>query len=73
MTMPSEEIRAITYTREFLFSLTDAKKTRRVPKAVRDAAWRLLRHYPFPYQVRAVYEKAGLDLWPLDDKFYKED
>ena len=45
--MPSEEVGAISRTREFLESLLDSKKTPRVSKAVRDEAHGCLKHYPF--------------------------
>lgn len=46
MTLPDERYRAIKWTEEFLKDLCDRSKTPRVPKAVREHARRLLRHYP---------------------------
>jgi len=47
MTLPSESLRALSITRDFLRSLLDPKATPRVPRKVRDAAGRCLRHYPW--------------------------
>jgi len=47
MTTAQEEIYAINRTREFLRSLTDPRKTPRVPKSVRKEALGCLRHYPY--------------------------
>lgn len=49
MTMPCERTRAVVLARDLLFRLSspylpDGHK--RIPKAVRDEAVRLLRHYP---------------------------
>jgi hypothetical protein len=44
--MPSERSRAIGYAHQFLRDLLDPKKTPRVPKAIRQRALRVLRHYP---------------------------
>jgi len=46
MTLPEEEARAIAQVRTFLFSLLDPKQTPKVPKAVRQQARRVLKHYP---------------------------
>jgi hypothetical protein len=47
MTLPDERTRAIVNARNFLYDLTDPKKTPRVPKSVRQQAWRILKHYPW--------------------------
>lgn len=47
MTLPNERTRAIVNTRNFLYDLADPKKTPRVPKAVRQEALRVLKHYPW--------------------------
>ena len=46
MTLPDEEARAIDAVRQFMFELLDPKLTPRVPKAIRQQARRLLKHYP---------------------------
>lgn len=46
MTMPDERTRAVVHTAEFLRDLTMPSVTPDVPRAVREEARRLLRHYP---------------------------
>lgn len=46
MTMPDERTRAVVQTAEFLRDLTMPSVTSGVPRAVREEARRLLRHYP---------------------------
>lgn len=46
MTLPDERYRAVRQTREFLWRLADPKSTPGIPKAIRDQAQGLLRHYP---------------------------
>lgn len=46
MTMPNERTRAVVQTAEFLRELTMPSVTADVPRAVREEARRLLRHYP---------------------------
>ena len=47
MTMPVERVRAVDNTRAFLVRLLNPRETPRVPRAVRQEAARLLRHYPY--------------------------
>lgn len=47
MTTKDESLRAIRYTREFLWALADPKKTKRIPKEIRKQALRCLRHFPW--------------------------
>lgn len=47
MSLPSEEAAAIESVRRFLFDLLNPKATPRVPKAVRDRARRVVKHYPY--------------------------
>ena len=56
MTLPIERKQAVNRTREFLTDLLDPKKTPRVPKAIRDHAYRCLKHYPLPFEM----DEAGL-------------
>lgn len=47
MTMPSEEVRSLSQSRQFLRDLLDPSKTSRVPRAVREQAIHCLHHFPF--------------------------
>ena len=47
MSLPSEEVHAIEASRRFLFDLLDPKATPRVPRAVRERARRVVKHYPY--------------------------
>jgi hypothetical protein len=58
MTMPDERYRSLLYVRDFLYDLLDPKMTKRVPAAVRQRARRLLRHYPFQYELGLLAKKA---------------
>jgi len=58
MTLPDERYRAIKFTEQFLRDLCDSSKTPRVPKAVRQQASRLLRHYPNKWDLDRLAEKA---------------
>ena len=49
MTLPDERYRSVKQTEEFLREL--CYKTPRIPKAVREEARRLLRHYPTTYDL----------------------
>jgi hypothetical protein len=51
MTMPDERYRAVLRTEEFLRDLCDPKKTPRVPRDIRQQAYRCLRHYPSKYHM----------------------
>jgi|GEM_PF-2259852 len=55
MTMPDERTRAVWYTRDFLFALATPSASggfKGVPQGVRDQAYRLLRHFPTPNDLR---------------------
>ena len=54
MTVPVERTNAVLWTEEFLVDLLDPKKTPRVPKAIRDQARRLLRHYPSKFEMDVI-------------------
>lgn len=62
MTIPREEISALLNTREFLVSLLYPTHSPRVPKAIREEASHLLKHYPWSDRVKEVYTKAGIDI-----------
>ena len=47
MSLGYEQQRALLRTQEFLRDLLDRQKTPRVPKEVRERAYRCLRHFPF--------------------------
>ena len=53
MTLPDERYRAVRSTSEFLQRLA-AGHYARVPKAVRQEAYSLLRHYPTQYDLRTA-------------------
>jgi hypothetical protein len=46
MTLPNERLRALDNTKRFLRALLDPKKTPKVPRAIREEAYRCLKHYP---------------------------
>lgn len=54
MTLPDERYRAVKFARDFLYDLMDAKKTPGVPKAIRERARSVLRHYPDDYHMDVV-------------------
>jgi hypothetical protein len=62
MTLPDERANAVEYTRVFLLSLLDPKKTPRVPKEVRQMARSCLRHYPGNYYMEVSKEKLP-EIW----------
>jgi hypothetical protein len=47
VSLPSEEAAAVDAARRFLFDLLNPKVTPRVPKAVRERARRVVKHYPY--------------------------
>ena len=51
MTLPTERTNAVLRTERFLIDLMDPQKYPRVPKAVRQEAGRLLKHYPSKYDM----------------------
>ena len=50
MTLPDERYRAVTHTQQFLIRLAGGHYAR-TPKAVRDEARHMLRHYPSDYDM----------------------
>jgi hypothetical protein len=54
MTLPIERTNAVLRTEKFLIDLRDPKKYPRVPRAVREEAHRLLRHYPSQYDMKYI-------------------
>jgi hypothetical protein len=57
MTVPIERTNSVIHTREFLYSLLDAKVTPRVPKEIREQAHRLLRHYPTKFDMDLISDR----------------
>ncbi len=62
MTLPLERTRAVRSAYDFLIRLLDRDKTPRVPKKVREEAYRVLRHFPWPSHLD-VSAKALPDVW----------
>jgi hypothetical protein len=58
MTLPDERYRALKQTENFLIELLDSKETPRVPKAIRQRARSLLRHYPGEYYLQQLAENS---------------
>lgn len=59
MTLPNERTRAVLSTREFLYQLLIPKKTKGVPKVIRETARLLLRHYPSAVDLKQAGEQAA--------------
>jgi len=57
MTLPDERYRAVKYAQDFLSRLAGGQYAR-VPKAVRDEARSILRHYPSSYDMLRAAEGA---------------
>jgi hypothetical protein len=57
MTVPRERTNAVMFTENFLYDLIDPKKTPRVPKAIRQRAHSLLRHYPSHFYMETIAER----------------
>jgi hypothetical protein len=57
MTLPDERTQAVLRVERFLMDLRDPKKYPRIPKAVRQEASRLLRHYPTQYDMMYIDEQ----------------
>jgi len=57
MTLPDERYRAVKYAQEFLSRLAGGHYAR-TPKAVRDEARHILRHYPTSWDMQRAAEGA---------------
>ena len=57
MTLPDERYRAVKYAQDFLSRLAGGQYAR-VPKAVRDEARSILRHYPNAWDMQRTAEAA---------------
>ena len=58
MTIPIEKNYALENTRQFLRDLLDPKKTKRVPRVIREQAYRCLKHFPSPSDVQELAKKC---------------
>jgi len=47
MSLRFEQYNALLMSKEFMRSLLDPKATPRIPRGIRETAYRCLRHYPF--------------------------
>jgi hypothetical protein len=56
MTLPIERTNAVLNAEKFLLKLCIPSLSPRVPKAIREEARRLLRHYPTQYNMRYIEE-----------------
>jgi hypothetical protein len=57
MTVPRERTNAVIFTEKFLKDLLDPKVTPRVPRAIRQRASSLLRHYPSQYHMEMIADR----------------
>lgn len=70
MTLPDERYRAVLAAEQFLTDLLDSSKTPRVPRAIRQRARAVLRHYPSQWDMdRAAHAAPTVFSSPnkLDD------
>lgn len=51
MTVKAEKVQSIKNAREFLQSLMDRSKTKRIPSDIRRQAYWCLRHFPFDFDI----------------------
>ena len=58
MTLPYERKNAVNRTRDFLKDLLDPKATPRIPKYIREQAYRCLKHYPLPFEMEEAAKQA---------------
>jgi hypothetical protein len=56
MSLPDEKIRAVRYTRDWLFQLLDRRYQPKISE-IRARASRLIKHYPFDHDL-SVFQKA---------------
>ena len=67
MTLPDERYRAVKFAEQFLSRLAGGQYAR-VPKAVRDEARSILRHYPSEYDMnRAALQAPDVFQERMDD------
>ena len=58
MTIPVERTRAVMSTRQFLLNLCDTSFTKRIPRAIREQARSLLKHYPSRFDMDTAAESV---------------
>lgn len=58
MTLPDERYRALRLAETLLLDLCNCRQTPRVPRAVRERARGILRHYPSQYHLKRLAEKS---------------
>ena len=58
MTLPDERFRAVIAAKNFMHDLLDRGKTPRVPKAIRQRAYSILRHYPGYWEMERASQSA---------------
>ena len=62
MTLPVERTRSVQSAADFLLRLCRPEFSKRIPKAVREEARRILRHYPTAYDLSDLARRAP-DRW----------
>ncbi len=73
MTVPIERTNAVIFTETFLLRLIDPKQTPRVPKAIRQEAHRLLRHYPSRFYMETIADREDAADHSLSIKVFGKD
>lgn len=58
MTLPDERYRAVIMAERLMKDLCDSKRTPRIPKAVRQRASAVLRHYPGKWDMDVAATRA---------------
>ena len=62
MTIPFERTRAVDMARSFMEDLIDPQKTPRVPKAIRQQALYVLRHYPTQFDMETISRREEMSI-----------
>jgi len=71
MTLPDERYRAIKWAEQFLQDLCDPSRTPRVPKAVRQQARSVLRHYPGTYYIEELARRSPEIITPQMEALHR--
>jgi hypothetical protein len=71
MTLPVERKHAVLNAEQFLRDLMDPKATPRVPLAVRQRAWRCLKHFPNQYDMEIASEQAPTVFGEQNTEYFK--
>lgn len=58
MTLPHERTQSIRYAKEFLIDLSHHSKTKRIPSEIRQRARRILRHWPFDFELEDAFKRS---------------